>query len=102
MSIESAPEFESVEAFVEFLIDDEVEVFTAADLQTLSAATQTSIKRLRVELESWGLSLAPRASERRVRGFTANPHDRWYGPGSCKTHGGSGWEQIAGFAGRND
>lgn len=95
-----APEFESVEAFVEFLMDDEVEVFTAEDLQTLSASTQTSIKRLRAELEGWGLSLAHRPFERRVRGFTANPHDRWHGLGSCKTHGGSGWEQINGFAGK--
>jgi len=98
--MDSAPEFESVEAFVEYLMDDEVEVFTAADLQALSAATQTSIRRLRVELEGWGLSLAHRPSERRVRGFTANPHDRWHGPGSCPTHGGSGWEQINGFAGQ--
>ncbi len=91
-----APEFESIEAFVEFLVDDEVEVFTAADLQALSAATQTSIKRLRVELEGWGLSLAHRPSERRVRGFTANPHDRW---SAFPSHGGSGWEQISGFSG---
>jgi len=98
--MDTAPEFESVEAFVEFLMDDEVEVFTAADLQALSAATQTSITRLRVELEGWGLSLAHRPSERHVRGFTANSHDRFYGPGSSPMHGGSGWEQINGFAGQ--
>jgi hypothetical protein len=94
------PEYTSVLAFVEFLIDDEVETFSALDLQTLSAATQTSIKRLRAELEGWGLRLDPREPERRVRGYTANPHDRWYGPGACRTHGGSGWEQINGFGGQ--
>ena len=94
------PEYESVEAFVEFLMDDEVDTFTAADLQALSAGVQRSIKRLRVELEGWGLSLAPRPSERHVRGFTSNPHDRWFGPGSCRSYGGSGHEQISGFGGQ--
>lgn len=94
------PEYASVLAFVEYLFDDEVETFTAQDLQALSTATQTSIRRLRAELEGWGLSLAPRPPERRVRGYRANPHDRWYGPGACRTHGGSGYEQINGFGGQ--
>jgi hypothetical protein len=94
------PEFESVEAFVEFCLDDERDSFSAKDLQTLSVATQTSIKRLRAVLEGWGLKLAYREPERAVRGFTSNPHDRWYGPGSCRTHGGTGWEQIVGFSGQ--
>ena len=99
--MDNVPEYESVEAFVEFCLDDDRDSFTAEDLQALSAATQTSIKKLRVVLEGWGLSLAHRPSERRVRGFTANPHDRFYGPGSSPMHGGSGWEQINGFAGQS-
>lgn len=27
------------------------------------------------------------------------PTAPWHGPGSCPTHGGSGWQQVAGFAG---
>ncbi len=93
------PEYESVEAFVECLLDDEAEGFTAEDLRALSYHTQTSIKKVRAELEDWGFSLSPRQPERRVRGYTANPHDRFYGPGSMPTYGGSGWEQISGFGG---
>lgn len=37
---------------------------------------------------------------KRVRTISSNSHDRWSGPGSCATHGGSGWEQISGFAGQ--
>lgn len=35
-----------------------------------------------------------------IRTISSNSHDRWTGPGSCATHGGSGWEQISGFAGQ--
>jgi hypothetical protein len=37
---------------------------------------------------------------RKVRGFRTNNHDRWYGPGAESTHGGTGWEVISGFAGK--
>lgn len=47
-----------------------------------------------------GLEIGPREIPKAIRGFKANSHDRWSGPGSCKTHGGSGWEQINGFAGQ--
>lgn len=47
-----------------------------------------------------GLDVGPRPVAKASRGFTANSHDRWSGPGSCATHGGSGWEQISGFAGQ--
>ncbi|MCR4330432.1 MAG: hypothetical protein NUV49_00935 [Patescibacteria group bacterium] len=85
---------------MEFLIDDEREEFTAVDLQTLSFELRTSIVTLRVALENYGLKLAVRGTTSLPRGFNANSHDRWYGPGACKSHGGSGHEQIAGFAGR--
>src|SRR5512137_225140 len=40
-----------------------------------------------------------RESPRRVRTISSNSNDRWFGPGSCPTHGGSGTDQISGFAG---
>ncbi len=95
-----APEFESVEAFVEFCMDDERDTFDHEDLGELAFRLQRSRNKVRSELESYGLKLAERPNEKRVRGFTANPHDRWYGPGSSPSHGGSGWEQITGFAGQ--
>ena len=47
-----------------------------------------------------GLDIGSRALPKSVRGFTTSSHDRHYGPGSCKSHGGSGWAQINGFAGQ--
>ena len=98
--MDTAPEYESVEAFVEECYDDERDTFTHADLGELAYRLKKSRSVVRKELEGYGLTLAERPKERRVRGFTSNPHDRWYGPGACKTHGGTGWEQINGFAGQ--
>jgi len=93
-------EFDSVEDFVEYLMDDERTEFDWRHLNCLSSRTGISNRALRHELEMWGFTLAERRPEREARGFNSNPHDRWYGPGSCKTHGGSGWEEITGMAGR--
>jgi hypothetical protein len=95
-----APEFDSVEAFVEFCMDDERDTFTHEDLGELAYRLQKSRSKVRAELEGYGLKLAEREKERRVRGFTTSSHDRWYGPGASPTHGGTGWEQINGFAGQ--
>jgi len=94
------PEHESIEAFVEYMADDEQEVFTHADVNAIAQATQTSHHKVREELEGYGLRLARRASEKRVRGVLTNSNDRWCGPGAEKMHGGSGWEQINGFGGQ--
>lgn len=93
-------EFESVEALVEYLVDDDRTEFDWRELNCLSERTGKANRILRRELEAWGLTLAAREGERTVRGFNSNPHDRWFGPGSCPTHGGSGWEEITGMAGR--
>ena len=93
------PEYTSVEAFVEFCLDDERDALTTADLQRLNHGTRRRLSELRRELESYGLVFQPRAPERRVRGCTTGSNDRWYGPGAERTHGGSGWEQINRFAG---
>jgi hypothetical protein len=94
------PEYESVEAFAEFLMSDERTVFTLADVVKLAVSTRTSDPKVIAELESYGFAKEKREPPKAVRGFTSNPHDRFYGPGSCKTHGGSGWEQITGLAGQ--
>ena len=99
--IDVDPEHESIEAFVEYMMDDERETFTHADVNQLAVATQTSNHKVRAALEDFGLRLALRENARRIRGFTTNSNDRYYGPGSEKMHGGSGWEQINGFGGQN-
>lgn len=95
-----APEYESIESFVEECLDDERETFSAEDLGEMAYRLRRSRSVVRAELESYGLRLQERKIERKTRGFTSNPHDRFYGPGSSPMHGGSGWEQITGFAGQ--
>lgn len=94
------PEYESVEVFVEFCMDDERETFTHVDLGNIAYATKTSRCVVRKELEGYGLTLEKRDAVRRTRGFNTSSHDRWYGKGSSPTHGGSGADQIQGWSGR--
>jgi len=93
-------EFASVEDFVEFLWDDDRTEFDWRHLNCLASRTGKSNRALRQELEGWGLKLAERKRPNKTRGFQTSSHDRWYGPGSSPTHGGSGWEEITGMAGR--
>ena len=51
-----APEHESVEAFVEFCMDDEVDTFTHEDLGHIAFSTRQSRCVVRGELESYGLT----------------------------------------------
>ena len=94
------PEYSDLETFVQFCLDDDRDTFSHVELRALALNTKQSGNKLRKELEGFGLSLAAREVEKHARGFTANSHDRWHGPGACQSHGGSGWEQIQGFAGR--
>lgn len=87
------PEFSSIEAFVQLKMDDGTETFTHLDLRELSyRLRRADIRNIRLELEGYGLRLVQRPHERRIRGFTTSSNDRWYGPGSCPTHGGSGFD----------
>ena len=96
----SDPEFSSIEEFVEYLVDDERTTYSCQELQCLCYSLSMSTRPIKEMLSDWGLTLAGRAKAKRVRGLNTNSHDRWYGPGSSPTHGGSGWEQINGFAGQ--
>jgi hypothetical protein len=96
-----APELTSVVAFGEYMLDNDRTEFTFEEATELSEALGFSIATPVVRaLREIGFTMRERACEKRVRGFHANSHDRWTGPGACKTHGGSGWEQITGFAGQ--
>lgn len=91
------PEYKSVELFIQFCEEDDRETFTHVELRALAMNTQQSGSKIRPLLEAAGLSLALRAPEKKIRGFTTNQHDRWQVSGN---HGGSGGDQILGFAGR--
>ena len=95
------PEHESIEAFVEFCIDDKREEFTHEDLAELNAATHQRRQDIRAELEGYGLRLAVRKPQKACRGFQTSSHDRWSGKGSCPTCACSGWEVIFGFASKD-
>ena len=92
------PEHKSIEAFVQYCIDDDITEFTHTDLTALSFSLKTSPSKVRKQLEEYGLTLATRPTVKSVRGFTTSSNDRWYGPGSCPTHGGAGIDSATGRA----
>lgn len=94
----SQPEYSSVSEFVLWCLEDDKETFSHLELRALALNSKCSGNKVRAELEGYGLSLQDRAPEKHVRGFKANCHDRWVNSGNF---GGSGHEQICGFAGTN-
>ncbi len=95
---ENKPEFTSVEAFAEYLCDDERETFTFEEVAELSRRTRRSIPKLLRELADWGLRYTGRPHASGGRGFLT-PSSRWL---DCPTHATSGADQILGFAGRDE
>lgn len=95
------PDLASVEDFVEVCMEDEIDEFDWRHLAVLAWNLRRSRREIRSELTEYGLRFRERPTVRRIRTLGSNPHDRWFGPGSSSTHGGSGWEQITGFAGRD-
>ena len=87
----SQPEYESAEDFAEYLFDDDRTEYTHTELGDLAFSLRASRQSLRKELDSYGLQLARRAKAPRHRTLSSSDHDRWYGPGSSKTHGGTGF-----------
>lgn len=91
------PELASIEVFVQFCMDEERFTFTHLELRALCLNCQKSGSKVRADLEGYGLAINERKPAKEVRGFTANNHNRWNG-NPCS--GGSGQDQINGFAGR--
>ena len=91
------PEYASVEAFAEDLIDDDRETYTPEEADYLAECLRTSVSKLRKELRGYGLEMTAREVVREVRTFSTSSHDRWYGPGSSATHGGSGVDSDYGI-----
>ena len=94
------PDLESGESFIEACMEDGETVFDWRHLAVLAWNLHRSRRAIKEELISYGLVFKGRPNVHRIRTIGDNPHDRWFGPGSSPTHGGSGWEQIDGFAGR--
>lgn len=96
-----AVEMQSIEAFGEFLLENERSSFTFEEAEELATALGLSMATPVIRaLKEYGFTQEPRAIARHHRGFLTSSHDRFYGPGSSPSHGGSGWEQISGIAGQ--
>ena len=91
---------DAVRQFVQDHLDDDQTSCTFAEAEALADELKVHVSAVVHEIKVWGLLVGERAVAKRVRGVNSNSHDRWNGPGSCPTAGGSGFEQINGFAGR--
>lgn len=85
-----------ITSLVEDLLDnDETEApwhLLDAIAAELGCATYAVIQ----EAKTQGLTVGPRGVAKRVRTISSNSHDRWQ---ASPTHGGTGWQQVSGFAG---
>lgn len=89
----------AVTALCEDALDNEQTTVAFPDVEAIAEEVGLHVTALVGMVKAYGLTVV-REKTREVRGFTSNSHDRWHGKGSCRSHGGSGWEQISGFAGR--
>lgn len=102
------PEYASVDDFVLFLVEDdrvrfalpEVHALRTAEIHrgnTLPALELVEVIRGRGRMLGLELEFAPPATTKHVRGWSSWDNNRWAG-NECA--GGSGYEQVNGFAGR--
>jgi hypothetical protein len=87
----------SIEHFAQELIDDDRSSFSFDEAREFASILHRSTGKIIKELKDYGFHYEGRPVAKEVRGFTANPHNRWEG-NPCA--GGSAWEQIFGFAGK--
>ena len=100
MNPEPPAELTSIEAFVEHMIDDGRDVATRAERDALCIALRMSPLAVNKALAAWHIGLELREVPKRVRGFTTSSQDRYFGPGSSKSHGGGGGDSLIGIAGQ--
>jgi hypothetical protein len=111
------PEYENINAFVEYKIDNEEDYFTTEDLQSLSRVydfairkisnampPQQLVKNIKNELISYGLKFIPREPTKHIRGALSSAHGSspyagFGGGGSGMSSGGIGMGGGPGVAG---
>lgn len=84
----------------ELLANEETLTVAFVEVQNLAEELGVNLAVMVGLVKNAGLTVGPREVPKAVRGFTTSSNDRYFGPGACKSHGGSGWEQINGFAGQ--
>jgi hypothetical protein len=88
-------------SFGEDLLDNERVSFTFEEAEEVAEGIGYSTAEVVIRaLKALGFSMDERKPLKYFRTIGSNPHDRWSGKGSCASHGGSGYEQITGFAGQ--
>lgn len=93
------PEFESIEAFIEHLLDDERNSFSPGEAQKVSKRTGIPLSEVMKELVDFGFRKVVKEVAREVRGVMSNPngtHPFQANP----TFTTPGSDSIIGFAGR--
>jgi hypothetical protein len=93
-----SPEYASVEALVQFLMDDDRTSFFPGEAQAVSIATKTHMVKVTEELKGYGFTVMAAEVVKNTRGFNSNPngtHPFQANP----TFTTSGSSNILGFAG---
>lgn len=89
-------EYASVEAFIDYLIDDDRTEFTHMEIMCVNSRTGVQAPVIKAMLESYGLVQKHRGFSKPVRGINSNPNaGRFDG-----MHGGGGGSSIQHMAGR--
>ena len=91
---------EAVTSFVDDKLGDDETSFSFIEAEKLAAGVGIHVSTIIRLAQEAGLGYTGRETPKRVRGFTTSSNDRYFGPGSSNSHGGSGHEQISGFAGQ--
>lgn len=76
------PEYASILEFASWLLDNERNTFTGAELQTLSTCLRQQSRVVRRAIEAYGINLEQALAPHKPRGTNSSDSDRWYGPGS--------------------
>jgi len=89
-------EMQSIENFVEQLMDEERQSYSREELFELAESLKLQTLQVVYALECYGIKPAPYKAERKVRTYSDNPHNLWSHP-DMRCGGGSGGEAIMGF-----
>jgi hypothetical protein len=82
--------------------DAELDEIPYADVESASIGIGLSVPTPVIRMvRELGFLVGPRgAGPTRTRGYRSSSNDRWFGPGSSPTCGGSGGDSITGMAGQ--
>jgi hypothetical protein len=93
-----APEYATVETFVQYLMDDERYTFLPGEAQVIAQNTKVSLAVVVKALKDWGFEQKFMEPQKNVRGFSSNPNGTF--PFIANpTYTTPGGDNICGFAG---